>query len=423
MSIHRLLFIIILFLFSCEKQDVFSIIDQGYLPKIEITIDDYHLWSPDSGLYVIGINGAEMCGPIANYNQNWEFPASIKYIENNSTLFDEKIGLKIKGYCSRIKPMKSFGLYFRGEYGNPILNYPVFKNLNVSSYKRLFLRNAGSDFGYTHIKDISVVSIVKDYANFEYQEYNQCVVYLNNEYWGIYNLREMITPHYFQYHFGIPKDNIDLLEGSELTPIADDGSIDDYINNVVSFIQTHDLSNDNHYEHIANTIDVNSYIDYIIVNTYIGNWDWPHRNIKWWRDRTNDNSKWRWILFDTDAGFNLKRVENVWIGDLFGDASAFHNDDGSFYLFNHLIKNRGFKQLFLNQYLYYIEHVFSQDRVRSLIKMNMATISPEYDNFRMKWNVLSKSDWENEIDNMITFNQQRVYIMEKIINQLIDENN
>ena len=79
MSIHRLLFIIILFLFSCEKQDVISIVDQGYLPKIEITIDDYHLWSPDSGLYVIGINGAEMCGPIANYNQKWEYPAEIQY--------------------------------------------------------------------------------------------------------------------------------------------------------------------------------------------------------------------------------------------------------------------------------------------------------------------------------------------------------
>ena len=40
--------------FSCQKEIINSIEDTGSLPKIEIIMDDYHLWSPDSGIYVVG---------------------------------------------------------------------------------------------------------------------------------------------------------------------------------------------------------------------------------------------------------------------------------------------------------------------------------------------------------------------------------
>ena len=36
----------------------------------------------------------------------------------------------------------------------------------------------------------------------------------------------MITKHFFESHFGFPKENIDLLEGSEISPTADDGNIE-----------------------------------------------------------------------------------------------------------------------------------------------------------------------------------------------------
>ena len=103
---------------------------------------------------------------------------------------------------------------------------------------RLFLRNSGGEYIRTHLTDISIVSIIKDYANVEYQEYRQAVVYLNNEYWGIYNIREMITPHFFENNFGLAQGNIDLLQvspgESEVNPTADNGNANSYINNIVS---------------------------------------------------------------------------------------------------------------------------------------------------------------------------------------------
>ena len=100
---------------SCGKNKIVSIEDTGSLPKIEINMDDYHLWSPDSGLYVSG-----------NWDFNWEHPAQIKHIENNEIVFEEQVGIRIKGNRTRKFAMKSFGFYFRNEYGNKKLEYPVF---------------------------------------------------------------------------------------------------------------------------------------------------------------------------------------------------------------------------------------------------------------------------------------------------------
>ena len=406
------------FLVSCKKEPIISIKDTGTLPKIEITIDEYYLWSPDSGLYVVGDH-------LPNWAQSWEHPGKMKYIENNYTLFEEDLGIRVKGNRSRGWAMKSFGFYFRNEYGNSKLQYPVFAENSLNSYKRLVARNSGNDCGITQIHDISMVSIVRGHVNFEFQEYNQCVVYLNDVYWGIYNLREMITKHYFESHFGFPKENIDLLEGSELNPIADDGNTDNYLNTVINFIDNNDLSLQDNYNHIKSIIDIDSYIDYIIVNTYICNRDWPHNNIKWWKDRTTSFSKWRWVMYDTDMSFFLDRVETVWIGDLIGDP---YPDEGSFYIFNKLIKNNEFKDVFLNRYLYVIESVFNKVRVESLILNNKNRIDAEYDNFHIKWpGTNNKSEWSKAISDLIKFNNTRYDIMKNVIetlkNDFENENN
>ena len=131
--------------------------------------------------------------------------------------------------------------------------------------------------------------------------------------------------------------------------------------------------------------------------------------------------KWRWVLFDTDLSLELSRVERVWIGNLIGQ--PINEDEGLFFIFNNLLKNKAFIQIFLNRYLYFIENVFEEERVASLIIRNKNNINIEYNNFRAKWKVLNKSQWENEVEKMITFNIQRNQIMKKVIEKLQHDNN
>ena len=189
--------IILILLSNCKKEPTL-LSDTGTLPIIKITIDEKYLWSADSGLYLLD-----------DCFEKWEFPATIEYLEENSTIFYDSIGFRIKGEASRGQSMKSFGIYWKEEYGKKNLEYQMFPDISISKFKRLFLRNSGNDFGETHIKDASISMIYKDYANVEYQAYKPCVLYLNNDYWGIYNIREMITPHHFDYHFNVNNDEVD----------------------------------------------------------------------------------------------------------------------------------------------------------------------------------------------------------------------
>lgn len=391
---------------SCEKEPII-LQDNGSLPVIKLSIEEKYLWSPDSGLYIK-----------ANYYQKWEFPAVIEYFENGEQRFLDNVGFRIKGRGSRRKSMKSFGIYWREKYGNKNLQYPMFPDSPITKYKRLLLRNSGDDFGKTHIKDASISTIFKNFANVEYQEYKPCVLYLNNEYWGIYNIRELITPHYFEYRYGVDDDEVDLLEGSELQPEADDGTIDDFVNDVINFIKEHDMNNPDSYNAISDLIDLDSYIDYIIVNTYICNTDWPVGNGKWWKDETSLHyTKWRWVVYDADWSFELKNLDKVWIGDLYGEPYDEGRKEG-FFIFNNLIKNEDFKSRFLNRYIFFIENIFEKKRVEGIINSNKLRIEAEYENHQIKWDVLPKNKWIKSIDELIEFNNKRNDLMKDIIKNL-----
>lgn len=98
----KILFIALIMLVSCKKDNTGSLtITDHDLPVFELTVDEKYLWSPDSGLYVIGVNGADKCKHIANYNQDWEYPINIRFYEDGELKFDHNIGFRVKGTCSR----------------------------------------------------------------------------------------------------------------------------------------------------------------------------------------------------------------------------------------------------------------------------------------------------------------------------------
>jgi|TARA_B110000093_G_scaffold59445_1_gene64319 hypothetical protein len=96
---------------------IFLTLSDHSLPVVRITIDEKYLWSEDSGLFVVGNNGAEYAGQIANYYQDWEFPSYLSYWKNGEKVFIDTVGFRIKGKGSRAKPNKSIGLYWRDKYG------------------------------------------------------------------------------------------------------------------------------------------------------------------------------------------------------------------------------------------------------------------------------------------------------------------
>ena len=80
-----------------------------------------------------------------------------------------------------------------------------------------------------------------------------------------------------------------------------------------TYVLTHDMRKDEHYQYLTEHIDVQSLMDWYICRTFMGDADTA--NIRRFRSLEYDQ-KWRWMFFDMDWGFNwmndhpLHRVAN-----------------------------------------------------------------------------------------------------------------
>lgn len=401
---------------ACERE-VMPSKDEHNLPVVSFSTDEKYLWSPDSGLYVMGRDEE-----VPNSMYKWEFPAKVKLKIDGETQFSDTVGFRIKGTSTRDNNMKSLGLYWRSEYGKSKLNHQVFGESDLGTYKRLLLRNLANDPLQTYIKDAAIMRMFRGHAKVDYQEYEPCVLYINKEYWGLYGLREMITPHHFEFHYGVNNETVDMLKGAEWNPVADDGSTEDFIRDVVEFVKENPLVADSNYVAIKEVIDVESYMDYIIINTYIGKYDWPNRNGKWWRDKTSaDYNKWRWVAYDFDLGFLLTNAKNIFMGDLYGESFGMMGSTEGFFLFNHLITNKEFRAQFLERYLYFIDVVFAKQRVEDIVMSTYDEIKDEYQYHQSRWNSPGKITLDIKAKGMVMFNNGRREFMRDIIKELQDE--
>ena len=87
---------------------------------------------------------------------------------------------------------KSLSLFARGQYGNSEFNYKFFPNLDLENFQALILRNSGNDWNFTMLRDGFMTSLFHD-VDLDVQAYRPMLVYLNGEFWGLYNLCLLYT--------------------------------------------------------------------------------------------------------------------------------------------------------------------------------------------------------------------------------------
>ncbi len=130
-----------------------------------------------------------------------------------------------------------------------------------------------------------------------------CQVFLNGEYWGLYNLQEWVGGSYIENNYGVPKENTVVIKNAKVV----DGEEEDYqlYEQVVDFAENHDLSLCENYEKMKSYLDIQSYIDYYCFQIYVANCDSVTNNYARWRSKTvkdheYQDGRWRWILYDID---------------------------------------------------------------------------------------------------------------------------
>ena len=199
---------------------------------------------------------------------------------------------------------------------------------NISTYDRVLIRNAGNDYGHTFIRDAFVQRMAHG-TNVDSMAYTPAIVYVNGEIWGVYNFRQRYSPEYFSSKYGVLEENVSLIENesplkygavdwswnNDYVATAGDPKYATEFNNLVMYIRYNDLSVAENYKYVTDRLDVDSFIDYLIYETYFYNNDWPGNNIKVWRnidpdDPSGMDTKWRFVLLDMDHCLGYANVNS-----------------------------------------------------------------------------------------------------------------
>lgn len=405
--------ILIILISSCGKDRK----HEHSLPVVKLSANTADLFSDSTGIYVKGIGtAANWQGEKANYFDKRRIKANFIFEKRGIELLNQDIFLRVSGGGSRKQAQKSFNLYADKALGASYFQYPFFSDLQDSFFNTIRLRNSGQDWNRSHMRDALMHTLVQDLHVYG-QAYQPVVVYINNEYWGIYNLREKFNKNYIRRHQNYTKEvKFDVLERHHQ---VDEGSADDYIS-LVEYLNSNDLKEKTKLDYVISQIDTANFLDYYCAQIYFANTDWPGNNIKYWKPKLPE-SKWSWFMHDTDLGFALAPIfghpggveHNTLAFNLNDQETNLHNQPWATLLFRKLIENDDFRAIFKKHFIELLGNEFSSGVVIGVINGIQDQLRPEINSHIQRWKdedpsfYQSIETWEDEVELLRDFARRR----------------
>lgn len=390
------------------------------LPIISISTDYDGLYSNENGILAFGYN-YENEDPYfgANFWQDWERTASFEYYTaDGKKEINCLTDIKVFGQYSRAYPQKSLAVYFKGKYGTSKVEYPFFKDNEVTKFSSLILRAGGQDQNYAHIRDAFAEEVASEYSDLASMDWQPVAVYINGEYNGCYDLREKINKDYFKSHENIDEDNLTLLKDNEVVY----GDRTSY-NELIRYIRNHDLSVQEYYDYVSSKLNIENYIDYLITEIFFCNEDCGSNNKRYIDE---SNGKWRFVLYDVDMS-------------LYSDSISLNGYNSLEKIFNPngqgaidmcitdiqrgLIQNDDYIQSFIKRYAELLNSNFMPENLIAKLDYMTNLMNNEMILNGQKWAEPTYDEWLENIDTLKNILEQRRDICKQQLINYFDLNN
>ena len=338
----------------------------GYEKGIYVFGKVYDLLFAKYNMAIAGINDVDDAS-FSKRGRGWEREVNLEfYSSEHERVYEQYAGIRIHGGWTKEQNQKNFQIYAREQYdGNTTFNYDFFGNDKF--YNKLMLRGGGStDLYVTKIRDIFCQSLVRDRA-VGTQLAIPCAVFLNGEYWGLYNIQETVGTSYIEEYYGVPQDNVVIIKNGETrTDDVNDVSLYD---DVVAFATENDMSIVGNFREFEKKVDIQSLIDYYAIETYVGNSDAYKNNYAVWRSRDPglseyEDCRWRWLLFDLDDSCSMNIGANTADIDSFVTGNWYDNNplNGDAF-FTALCANQEFRERFAESFVEIATNNFDYETV------------------------------------------------------------
>ena len=345
-----------------------------------------YLVGKEHDLPVVTVSIPEACltgaaGLLKNYESKEEYEAVLTLIEDGEEKFSIPCGFRLHGNDSRKHRKKNFSLRFRARYGASKLEYKLFEDRDIEEFNSILLKGGSEDWYKSMIRDELASAIADSGTSLYAQATKPVVLYLGDEYWGIYYLRERYSADYVASHLHVSPESVDIAYSNGA--YRECGDVSDF-QALRTYVQTHDMRKEEHYKYLTDRIDVQSLMDWYILRSFIGDRDTA--NIRRFRSWEHDG-KWHWMFFDLDWGFN-------WMTDHPFSSIAFLG--GDYVLMQAVLTNKEGKDAFLKRYDYLMDTILNGEHITGLIDELVDAFESELPADRARWKA-SMEEWESEI--------------------------
>jgi hypothetical protein len=307
------------------------------IPSMSLVTEMKNLFDPATGIYANALLHGEA----------WERSGSIELLDPKNVTpgrFQENCGLRIRGGYSRNPQYvkHSFRVFFRGEYGAPKLRYPLFEEEGAGEFDTFDLRTSQnyswaieSNYGLgrheTMVREVfcreTLGAMGQSYRRSRYYH-----LYLNGQYWGLYETDERPEASYGETYLGGKKEDYDVVKSANhvgaFTTEATDGNLLAFSNLwTMARAVAANPANSNYFRVLGRNadgtrnptlpvlLDVDNLIDYMLGIFYSGDGDATlslflanNRANNWFGMRDRANAEKGFIFFNSDCEHTLGAI-------------------------------------------------------------------------------------------------------------------
>jgi len=373
----------------------------------------------------------------ANFNRRGresERQVHVQMFDHTGILhISQQSGMRVRGGFSRAhEPQKSLELFAREAYGdNRHFLFPFFADEHtydgqlIDRYRRLRLRNGGSDRYAGFIRDELSQTLFRQAGHSDTQTHVPAAIFLNGEYYGVAWLKTPRTPNHLRRRYGGITANFETVHGGdnlfiesrwEGEPHATEDLLEVSILAAQGFVGEGGQAR---FEEFTQRVDLHSLIRYYAMQLYINNIDWPNHNIEMWRyfpteEEKNDpnlhpylrDGRWRVFAHDLEAGWAIwddhnrmsreDPIRDVLVGD---NPYRWNSHNGSAFL-SAIVGHDYTKAKLANTFIDLIEGAFAPDNVINVLEDLISQIENEH-NHAMRINAINPQDgWWPTIDGV-----------------------
>jgi hypothetical protein len=311
--------------------------DLKSIPTMSVVMDWNDLFSgtpqpgtPDGALSVPATVSPAPRG-IYIHGRSEERYTSLEYFNPNlaTDQFQTDAAIEVQGHSSPNRwnsDKLSFQVKFKFPYGPTQLNYPLFNGApagaSATTHFDTLILDAIYNYSWHHANPAQntsakfvtdqVLADLQNLAGGQAAHGRYVHLYLNGLYWGIYNVHERPDDRFASEYFGGDKDDYDIIKHASDDPTHHYTWVEGGVNAESNYgmlvgatrAVAGDPTNATAYQAVTDLLDVDDFLDYMIVHFYGGNViDWSNNNWYASYNRVESGAKWHFHAWDQEHAF------------------------------------------------------------------------------------------------------------------------